>query len=234
MARKAKVRKSQYSDSKLRKMTWEEIVDPLNEAQRNFAEHYSKTNNARLAAEKAGYNVYKHSTVPNQLLDVVEIIDYIKWIKVRAADQMLVDVSDLIGMYSRMAFYDVNDYVTISDGKVIIRDLCDVDSQIIQEVKETKNGIEVKFADRIKALDRLAEYISGTPADYRMKMEQQKIDILNERLQIEKLKIGLGVEQEDDGFLKALDNVAENIDASIFENFEQIEQVEAKIVENEN
>lgn len=231
MPRKARIGKSKYSDAKLRKMTWSEITEPLNESQCSFAEHFAKTNNTRLSAEKAGYVVPIGSSIPYKLLNTDGVVDYIRWIKIRAADQMLIDVNDLISMYARMAMYDVSDYVDLIDGKMIVKDLENIDTQIVQEIKETKHGtIEIKFADRIKALDRLAEYISGTPADYRMKLEQQKLDILQEKLELEKLKVGIGVEQIDDGFLEALDNAAENIDASIFENFEQLEQVEAEVI----
>ena len=59
------------------------------------------------------------------------------------------------------------------------------------------------------------------PYDWKRKMEEKKIEIMQEKLVIEKSKAGMLDEVEDDGFLEALEKAALSIN-----NTESIESEE--------
>lgn len=65
--------------------------------------------------------------------------------------------------YRRIAFGSVADAVRLCMGRNV-EDIDSLDLFCVQELKCTEKGVEVKFFDRIKALERLGE-ISGTGTD---------------------------------------------------------------------
>ena len=50
--------------------------------------------------------------------------------------------------------------------------------------------------------------MDNNPYDWKRRMEEQKLEIMKERINIEKSKAGLINEIEDDGFLDALEKAA--------------------------
>ena len=50
--------------------------------------------------------------------------------------------------------------------------------------------------------------MDNNPYDWKRRMEEQKLEIMKERINIEKSKAGLTNEIEDDGFLDALEKAA--------------------------
>ena len=62
--------------------------------------------------------------------------------------------------YSRLAFGSVADAVRLCFADGVPEDLDSLDLYAVSELKCTKNGVEIKFHDRLKALDRLCELAS--------------------------------------------------------------------------
>ena len=108
-----------------------------------------------------------------------------------------------------MAFYDITDYIEKRGNKIVLKDFDKIDGQIIQEITQNASGgITIKFPDRLKAYDKLENYMDNNPYDWKRRMEEQKLEIMKERINIEKSKAGLINEIEDDGFLDALEKAA--------------------------
>lgn len=90
-------------------------------------------------------------------------------------------------------------YVDLKEGAV-------VDGTIISEVKQGKDGVSIKLADRLKALDKLSLYFDLFPDNFKRKIEEEKLNISKQKLELDKLRIiGDEAEYEDDGFIAALD-----------------------------
>jgi phage terminase small subunit len=90
-------------------------------------------------------------------------------------------------------------YVDLKEGAV-------VDGTIISEVKQGKDGVSIKLADRLKALDKLSLYFDLFPDSFKRKIEEEKLNISKQKLELDKLRIiGDEEEYEDDGFIAALD-----------------------------
>lgn len=67
---------------------------------------------------------------------------------------------DAAAGYSRIAFGGVADVVRLCFADGVPDDLDSMDLYAVSEIKCTKNGVEIKFHDRLKALDRLCDMAS--------------------------------------------------------------------------
>lgn len=71
------------------------------------------------------------------------------------ASGLLLSIDDVLQKYIDIAFADIGDYAERSpEGfSIKVRPLEEIDSSIISELSNTENGIKMKMADRMKALD---------------------------------------------------------------------------------
>ena len=65
-----------------------------------------------------------------------------------------------------------------------------VDGSIITEVKQGKDGVSVKLADKMKALDKLSQYFDLVPDTFKEQIEAERHRMQQEmqKVQIEKVK----------------------------------------------
>lgn len=142
----------------------------LTEQEWKFCYSYYKCRSAAQAAMNAGYSKADH--YPAQLLKRPEIRKAIDLVCEEVRHEALVEAVDVVNMWAKIAFADMTDYITITRGGVVLKPGATIDGQVITEVKEGRDGITIKLADRMKALDRLAEYLKMTP-DSKMKLAKQ-------------------------------------------------------------
>ncbi|MER2119224.1 MAG: terminase small subunit [Solibacillus sp.] len=163
--------------------------------QRLFIAYYVKCWNATKAYQKA-YECSRTVALVNgpRLLGNARIKAEVIRVRDELTQEALLDKRTLIQKWIDIAFADITDYVqfgteTVKDfddrGKPIeykvnythLSDSSDLDGSLITEVKKGKDGITIKLADKMKALEFLSKHM----------------DLLNERevkqLQAEKLKI---------------------------------------------
>lgn len=139
------------------------MSEKLNDRQLLFAQEYLKDYNATQAAIRAGYSEKTAYSQGQRLLKNVEIK-----LKVREHQKALSDASFLsqeriAQELAKIAFYDVNDYVEVSgsDGLQIVKIKTEIAAERrgpIVGIKATQAGIEVKLADKLKALELLGRY----------------------------------------------------------------------------
>lgn len=153
--------------------------------------------------------------------------------------QIAVSESDLVELHMRIAFADIGDYLEFgreavpqwiknNDGNYIeeidpntneqkvnyynvikLKESANIDTQLIQEVKEGREGISIKLADKQKSLEWLSRYFLINPLD------KHKIDYDNKMLEIERKKTE-PEQVSSDGikdFLKAVKPSEEDIKA---------------------
>lgn len=211
MPPKAK-RVSQYTEEELRSFSRKEMIENLTDREVAFCEYYINDYNIKMAAIKAGFKPMQNKTLSKIVAGKQKVIDYIAWLKIRLYDEACVNAVDILNSYAKMAFYDITDYIDKKGNKIVLKDFDKIDGQIIQEISQNANGgINIKFPDRLKAFDKLENYMDVNPYDWKRKLEEKKVQLMEEKVNIEKTKVGLNDELEDDGFIEALENAAKNL-----------------------
>ena len=148
-----------------------------------------------------------------------EVQEEIKRLKKKMYAEALLDPQDIMQKYIDIAFADLNDYleygrelvpvmgpfgpITVKDedtGETIelkkeinvvkFKESAFVDGSILSEVKQGKEGVAIKFADRMKALDWLSKYMN-------LATEEQKAKI--DLIKAQTAKLSTEGDETDDG-----------------------------------
>jgi phage terminase small subunit len=200
------------TEKELFNMSREEATLMLNEKQRKFCEYYAVSFNNKMAALKAGYSPRTAPYVGWRLRQNPDCNRYIAWLKLRVSKECHIEASDIIDQYIRIAFADMTDFVYIKNNMLVLKDSTKIDGQIITKIRQSKEGIEITLADKMKALEKLEKYFDVMPKDWQEKIEERKLEIAEKQLELQKIRLGYVEEtEEDDGFLEALKDVAEEV-----------------------
>ena len=141
----------------------------LTDKQQLFCIYYIRCFNATKAYQKAYGCDYATALVNgSRMLRNARIKDEILRLKQDRLNREFLSESDIFQKYMDIAFADINDFVEIHAGFALVRD--EVDGTIISEVSNTTNGIKIKLADRMKALQWIAEHMD-------LATEKQKAEI---------------------------------------------------------
>ncbi|HIR11772.1 MAG TPA: terminase small subunit [Candidatus Fimenecus excrementavium] len=135
------------------------MKEKLTKKQQAFCRHFARTRNGREAAAAAGFSVFPE-TAAARLLGNPNIQKYLHALE----QETEATKAELIAGYRRLAFGSVADAVRLlltSDGDAPL-DPETLDLFLVSEIKRSKaGGLEIKFFDRQKALDRLSELLGG-------------------------------------------------------------------------
>ncbi len=204
---------SRYTEEELNNLSREEMIEDLNDREIAFCEYYIHDYNIKVSAIKAGFAPRSANIQGIKLRNKDEINDYIAWLKLKVYKKANVTALDILNFYAKAAHSDMSDYVTVENGrKLKLKSLEQVDGQLIQEITQNANGVSIKLIPKMEALKRLEAYMDSNPYDWQRKIEERKLEILEERLKLERLKISPeDVEPEDDGFINALHKAAKGI-----------------------
>lgn len=214
--------------------------DELTPEQQMFCIFYIKSFNATQSYMKAFNCSYETAHAKGySLLAKVGVKKEVERLKEIKRQNILCDSSDLVELNMRIAFSDIGDYVSFGreerevigpfgpvkvkdeDGNesvlqvevntVKLRKSDMVDTQLIQEIKEGKNGVSIKLADKNKAMYWLTKYFMLNP------MDKHKQEFDQKRMEIELLKLEMkqsdetNMDTEDDNFLDALNHTAKEV-----------------------
>lgn len=202
----------------------------LTEKQRLFCLHYVRCFNATKAYQKAyGCDYFTAKAHGFELLQSVAIRAEINRLKQSRLNRELLDEHDIFQKYMDIAFADITDFVQFGQeeeyvigqfglvqvedpvtGKkaplkqkvntVRFRESDSIDGTLITEVKNGKNGASIKLADRMKALEWLAEHMD-------IATEEQKA-----RIAVLKMKsAGDEPEDVDTSYVDALKDLAAKV-----------------------
>lgn len=149
----------------------------LTDKQQLFCIHYIRCFNATKAYQKAYGCDYATALVNgSRMLGNARIKDEILRLKQDRLNREFLSESDIFQKYMDIAFADVTNFMefgnedvdvildtgerkTITVSHVNIKNDADVDGTIISEVSKGKDGIKVKLADRMKALQWLSDHM---------------------------------------------------------------------------
>src|SRR5690606_30997375 len=107
------------------------------------------------------------------------VIETIKKIKRLMHENIYIKAHDIINEYIKIAFADITDYVTFVGNKVELKPSTQVDATIITENKQGRDGITLKMADKMKALERLEKIFDDVP-DRRLELDREKFELTKE------------------------------------------------------
>lgn len=200
--------------------------DELTEKQRLFCIYYIKYFNATKAYQKA-YECAYTTAMSNgySLLRNTEIILEIDRLKAEQTNELKLDIRDVLQKYIDIAFADITDYLKFGREEEIVynesgepeldansnvktqafnyihlNDSTEIDGTILTEVKQGRDGITVKLADKMKALDKLSLYFDLFPDKFQREVEEEKLKIAHHKA----FGANEPEEYEDDGFNEAL------------------------------
>ena len=164
----------------------------LTDKQRLFCLYYSKTFNATRSYQKAYGCAYDSAMVNGpRLLGNDRVKVEIMRLKEERYARAFLSEEDIFQKYMDIAFADVTDFVTfhtedmtveddleglkkIKVSVVNVRDSNEVDGTIISEVSKGKDGVKVKLADRMKALQWLADHMDLATEEQRARIAALK------------------------------------------------------------
>ena len=201
--------------------------DELTDKQKLFCIYYVKYFNATKAYQKAyECDYFTANANGSRLLAKASIKQEIQQLKQQRMYEAYFDKYDVLQKYKDIAFADITDYATFGKREVPVigmygpvldendnqvmqevnyvdfKESSMVDGTIIAEVKQGKDGVSVKLADKMKALDFLAKY-----TDLLNENELKQLKVEREKIAIRKESGDDGDEYEDDGFLDALKGI---------------------------
>lgn len=201
----------------------------LNDKQRLFIAYYVKCWNATKAYQKA-YPECAYSTALTNgpaLLRNTRIREEITKVRDGLTEDALLDKRTLIQKWIDIAFADITDYLKFGrqeeviyndDGQpkldmngniktyafnyVHLNESAEIDGSLITEVKQGKDGISVKLADKMKALEFLSKHMDLLNENERKQLQNEQLRCFNEakRIEIEQYKKDNVVGTEDNKY----------------------------------
>lgn len=199
----------------------EEQTPGLTEMQRLFCLYYVKSFNATMAAIKAGYSKSGAHVEGHRMLKNPKITAEIKRLKGSLTGELFISAMDVLNKYAQIAFADITDFVEFGQRKVPVMSMfgpvkdekgnilekdvnyvdfkpsSEIDGTIIQEVKQGKEGIAIKLSDKMKALEKLEKYFDLLPDHHKRRLEEERLKLAREELELAKIKIDKGGEDGD-------------------------------------
>jgi len=202
--------------------------DELTDKQRLFCIYYIKYFNATKAYQRAYECAYTTAmTNGHGLLRNTKVSKEIDRMKAEHATELKLDVRDIIQKYIDIAFADITDYLKFGREEEILyneqgepeldansnvkmqafnyvhlNDSSEIDGTIVTEVKQGRDGITVKLADKMKALEMLAKYtdLLNDNELKQLKAEQIKYDNESKRVGIAQQKKDMVVGSEENKY----------------------------------
>ena len=187
------------------------INDELTDQQQLFCLYQSRMFNYTKAYMKAypGCTYESAAVLGSRLMKNQLIRETIEQLKQNHMNREMLKQEDIFQKYMDIAFADMNDFMSFGQeeietdygprmvNSVRLKESDQVDGTLITEVKQGRDGVSVKLADRMKAIDWLADHMDIATAEQKAKIEQIRA----------KTAIMSGTseeETEDDGFIEAL------------------------------
>lgn len=196
----------------------EEVIQntDLTDKQRLFCIYYIRCFNATKAYQKA-YDVdyATAASIGYRLLENVGVKEEILKLKRERLNREFLSEEDVFQKWMDIAFADITDFTefgkkeiqymdkrgnqqTAEISYVDLKDSSKVDGTLITEVSQGKDGVKIKLADRMKALQWLSDHMD-------LATEEQKAKVAILKAKIENPD---ETEENDDGFLEALNATA--------------------------
>lgn len=201
----------EHTEEELLVMKKDKAQEGLTEKQMRFCECYVEGHNRKMALIKAGYSTTA-GNLPGSLLRLPKIRRYICWLKVRITQEHMITAMDVLDEWIRIAFSDITDFVEIKPFSIALKRNDEIDGQLVKSIKSGRDGVSIELHDKMRALDNLARYLEDLPIDFKQKLEQRRVELMEQEFELKKKMYEREVpELEDDGFIQAIKESAESV-----------------------
>lgn len=187
----------------------------LTEKQALFCFYFVKYWNGGKAAKKAGYECNRpngYHEIAYQLLQKTPVKREIDKLKQNIREGIFLDAEAVLQKYIDIAFADSTDYAKFGRRQVQVmgafgpvyegegddkkpvmktvnyvdfKESDEIDGTIITEISQGKDGAKIKFADKMKALEKLELYFDILPDKWKRRLEEEKLEVQKKRLDID-------------------------------------------------
>ena len=182
----------------------EDAIEGLTEKQIKFCEVYVLNYNISIALRKAGYES-ETSGAAYRIRQKPGCKRYIQWLKARMLHDTLINGEDIINQWVKIAFADMTDFVDINKFGITLKPVREMDGQLVKSIKSGRDGVSIELYDKLKALDSLAKYTEDMPKDYKQKIEERKMELMEQEFELKKSIYDMENKiEKDDGFVEAL------------------------------
>lgn len=150
------------------------------------------------AYAKAGYKEHTGNSVT--LRGKQSIIDRVAELTEKLQERALVSVERLTQEYARLAYSQITDVVEFDGRKMTLKPSATLSPDVtaaISEIRHTKEGIVVKFHNKVAALDALARHKGMFKENINVSVTLSLADLVNQSY--EEPKVIEGKEIEDVG-----------------------------------
>ena len=145
-----------------------------------FVMFYLQSYNVKWSALQSGYSKHSAHVRGAAVMNSPKVIDTLNKIKKLMHENIHIRAYDIIDEYIKIAFADITEFVEFKDNKVTLRPSDEIDGRLVTEVKQGREGISIKLADKMKALERLEKLFEIIP-DKRLELDHKKFE-LSEKL----------------------------------------------------
>lgn len=193
-----------YTTEELLEMSHEDAIEGLTEKQIKFCEVYVLNYNISIALRKAGYES-ETSGAAYRIRQKPGCKRYMQWLKARMLHDTLINGEDIINQWVKIAFADMTDFVDINKFGITLKPVREMDGQLVKSIKSGRDGVSIELYDKLKALDSLAKYTEDMPKDYKQKIEERKMELMEQEFELKKSIYDMENKiEKDDGFVEAL------------------------------
>lgn len=167
----------------------------LTDRQRRFCDEYLVDLNATRAYMAAYPSVKKETTAranSSRMLTNANVQKYLEEMKKERQERTQIRQDDVLRELASIAFVDVTDIVSVKNGSVHIADTDSLPPEkrkIIAGLKEGQYGLEIKFYDRLRALEMLCRHLG-------MFDQKDDLDRKEQEARIAKLKRDTEIQDE--------------------------------------
>lgn len=190
-------KKKDATEKRIEEPTFELVVESeeLTEKQRLFCTYYVKYRNKTKAYMKAyGCSWKTANSHAYRLWEIEGVRKEIDRQLEEIREEIKLDSKDILQKYIDIAFADITDFVEfgreeVTDdlgnpyemNRVKFKESTEVDGTIITEVKQGKDGVSVKLADKMRALEKLAVHVDLFPDEFERKIKEERLKMDQQR-----------------------------------------------------
>jgi phage terminase small subunit len=167
------------------KDVWQELEERLTDKEQLFCYHFIRTRNATQAALVSGYSQNKAcaQVQGSRLMQRPRVKQEIDRLREIFRHDLQIEAMDVLQQYVNIAFADIGDLLEFNTCSVKLNDSKLLDTSIISEVKEGKEGVSVKLHDKMKALEKLELYFDLLPDNFKRRIEEEKLKLEHKKVE---------------------------------------------------
>ena len=137
-------------------------LNELTDKQKAFVNEYLIDLNATQAAIRAGYSAKNAGKIGSQLLEKTRISAEINKAMAKRERRTEITQDRVLKELATIGFFQITDFMKVDKGQLVIKDTSDVDLEnipAISGIKATQFGLDVRFHDKVKALELIGEHL---------------------------------------------------------------------------